>query len=386
MALTILVVTSQLPPDIGGTSVHAAQIAIGLQELGHTVSVVIRDRDPATFAPLGLDVICIDTKTGLLKPLRLRRARNELMGLIKSRSVDVVFFAYGVVGFGDIYGEVAKAGIPYVVGIHGLNASDFASAESVAYRRRKWGLPKASRVICCTKWLAELARPLLDRDADVVHYGIDPRIDDLATPDKVERIRTELELDGKQVLLFLGRLVPRKNLDAILRVFPRLAERFENLVLLVVGSGKSEPELRALAQEGGAFDKITWVSAVPPDDVGAYYKVADLFVTVALTRPEDDSYETFGLVYAEANMCGVAVVGGKEGGVPEAVQDGETGLLVHAGDDEALHDAVAELLADPVRCKAMAAKGAERVRSYFRWERAAQETAVILAEAAGKPL
>ena len=129
-------------------------------------------------------------------------------------------------------------------------------------------------------------------------------------------------------------------------------------------------------------DRVIWGPQVAPLEVGVYYKAADLFVTVSLTRPEDDTYETFGLVYAEANLCGTAVVGGKEGGVPEAVLDGETGLLVKAGDADAMRDALLELLGDDARRGQMAAAGRERVKSYFTWERAVRETAEILAAAA----
>lgn len=380
--LNVLVITSQLPPDIGGTSVHAAEISKGLAALGHTVTVVIRDRDPQEFAELGLDVVSIDTKTGLLKPLRQRRAQRDVLGLIRERGVQVVFFAYTVVGFGDLYGKLASAGIPYVVGIHGFNKSDLASEEAMAYRRRKWGLAKATRVITCTRWLGSTMEPLVGRPVDTVHYGIDRRIDDWATPERVAEVRERYALDGKRVLLCLGRYVPRKNFDSVFRVVPRLLERFSDLYVLMVGGGQEEQNLKDLAAELGIAERVIWGPQVAPHEVGVFYKAADLFVTVSYTRPEDDTYETFGLVYAEANLCGTAVVGGKEGGVPEAVVDGETGLLVHAGDLDAMHDALAELLGDDARRAAMAEAGRARVLDYFTWSRAAQETAEILRAAA----
>jgi phosphatidylinositol alpha-1,6-mannosyltransferase len=384
--LRLLVITSQLPPDIGGTSVHAAEIAKGMGRQGHEVTVLIRDRNPVDFETLELDVRSVDTKRGWLKPLRLRRAQNDVLGLVEELNAEAVFFAYTVVGFGDLYGRLAAKGIPYAVGIHGFNKSDLADEKTRAYRRRKWGLNHAGRVICCTRWLANAMGPLVEpatgRPCDVVHYGIDPRIDTLATPDKVAEVRRLYDLEGKRVLLCLGRYAPRKNFDQILRLLPRLLERFNDLVLFMVGGGKEESNLRALAAELGVAERVIWGPQVAPLEVGTYYKAADLLVTVSKTRAGDDSYETFGLVYAEANLCGTAVVGGKEGGVPEAVTDGETGILASSEDEEEIFRALDTLLGDDALRHRMAKAGRQRVLSYFTWERAAAETAVILRELA----
>lgn len=384
--LKVLVITSQLPPDIGGTSVHAAEIARGMAAAGHEVSVLIRDRDPAEFAALGLDVLSVSTKRGWLKPLRVYRAQNEILKLIQARGIQVVFFSYTVVGFGDLYGRLEAAGVPFAVGLHGINQRDLDSEQALRRRRRKWGLNHASRAIACTQWLATKVAPLVEpamgRPADVVHLGIDPAIDTLATPERVAELRARHGLEGKRVLLCLGRFAPRKNFDQILRLLPRLAQRFPDLVLLMVGGGKEEQAWRDLAETLGVADRVVWAGRCGPLEVGAYYKAADLFVTVSKTRPDDDSYETFGLVYAEANLCGTAVIGGRDGGVPDAVVEGETGLLVDAEDEAGIYAALERLLGDDALREQMARAGRERVLSYFTWERAARETAAILREIA----
>lgn len=384
--LKVLVITSQLPPDIGGTSVHAAEIARGMVAAGHEVCVVIRDRDPAEFAPLGLDVVGVNTKRGWLKPLRVYRAQNEVLALIRARGIQVVFFSYTVLGFGDLYARLRAAGVPFAVGLHGINQSDLEGEAALQRRRRKWGLNHAARAIACTQWLADkvapLVEPALGRPADVVHLGIDPAIDALATPERVAELRARHGLEGKRVLLCLGRFAPRKNFDQIIRLLPGLVERFPDLVLLMVGGGKEEQAWRDLAATLGVGERVIWAGRCGPLEVGAYYKAADLFVTVSKTRPDDDSYETFGLVYAEANLCGTAVVGGRDGGVPDAVLEGETGLLVDAEDEPGIRTALERLLGDDALRERMAAAGRARVLSYFTWERAARETAAILGEIA----
>lgn len=384
--LSVLVITSQLPPDIGGTSVHAAEISKGLHALGHRVTVAIRDRDSRQLGALGVEVVSVDTKSGLIKPLRIRRAQRHVLRLVRERQVQVVFFAYTVVGFGNLYGRLVREGVPYVVGIHGFNRRDLADDVAMARRRRKWGLAGATRVIACTRWLAEQMEPLACKPVDTVRYGIDPAIDAWATTERVLEVRRRLGLTGRLVLLCLGRYVPRKNFDGVLRVLPALAARFPELRLLMVGGGTEEEKLRRLASDLGVADRVVWGPQVAPHEVGVWYKAADLFVTVSLTRPEDDTYETFGLVYAEANLCGTPVVGGREGGVPEAVADGVTGLLVPAGDPAALEAALARLLGDESLRRRMGAAGRARVRELFAWERAARETAEILRAAVRPPI
>lgn len=380
--LSILVVTSQLPPDIGGTSVYAAEISRGLQRAGHRVTVAIRDRDPAEFTALGLDVVPIDTRKGLFKWMRLRRAARAIVDLARERRADVVLFGYTVVGFGDVYGALARAGIPYVCTIHGFNKSDLESEANRRKKRRKWGLSGAARVIACTRWLAGEMQRLAERPVDAVHYGIDRGIDEAATPAQVAAVRARLGLAGKPVVLGLGRYVPRKNFDGLLRALPAVAARIPDVTLVMVGEGSEERSLRALARELGVAERVVWEPRCKPSEVGVYYKLADVFATVSRTRPEDDTYETFGLVYAEANLCGTAVVGGREAGVPEAVVEGETGLLVPPDDGRALEEALITLLQDEPRRRRMGAAGRARVLEHFTWDRAARETTAILRAAA----
>ena len=164
----------------------------------------------------------------------------------------------------------------------------------------------------------------------------------------------------------------------MIRQLPKLCARFDDLVLLMVGGGAEEANWKRLADELGVAERIIWGPQVAPHEVGVYYKAADLLVTVSRTRPEDDTYETFGLVYCEAHLCGTACVGGKEGGVPEAVLDGETGLLVSSEEPDALYPALERLLGDPEERERMAQAGRTRVLEYFTWDRCAAETAEIL--------
>jgi phosphatidylinositol alpha-1,6-mannosyltransferase len=380
----VLVVTSQLPPDIGGTSVYAREIACGLARAGDEVTVAIRDRDPKTLDPIDVPVETIDTKRGLFKPLRLRRARRRVLELVREKRADVVLFAYPVVGLGDIYGTLAREKIPFVVSVHGINKSDLATPSARARRVSKWGLAHANLVIANTAWMADQLVALgIPRERVIaVPLGVDQSIPDRAPDTHVAAERERLGLEGKRVLLSLGRLAPRKNFDALLRALPAVSAKVPDLAYVVVGSGSEEARWKALAHELGVAPRVTWVPACRPQEVGRYYKLGDVFVTVSRTRPEDDSYESFGLVYVEANLCGRAVVAGNEAGAPEAVVHGETGLLVSPDDPRGLEEALVRLLTNEALRRSMGEAGARRARELFTWENASKLTHDVLARAA----
>lgn len=381
--LNILIITSRLPPYIGGVSIYSAEIARSIQQQGHRVTVLMRDRPPEKFSSLGLDIISLPTK-GLIKGWTLRRSRRKVVELIRQRGIEIVFFAYPVVGWGNLYSLLAREGIPYVVAIHTANKKNVLSPRIIRYRRRKWGLNHAKRVITCSKWVAKEIEPLVTCPIDPIYHGVNPQLAEKATPEKMEDKRKEFQLEGKRVILCLGRFTGCKNFDVVIAALPNLIERFPNLLLMMVGEGKEEYNWRTLAKELKVEDHILWVPKVPSHEVGIYYKLAEVFITVSSSNLEDEQKEAFGLVYIEANLCGTPVIGGKGGGIPEAVLDGETGLLIPSRDREAMEKALWTLLEDEELRKKLGATGEKRAREYFTWDRSARETVEALRKALGR--
>lgn len=123
-----------------------------------------------------------------------------------------------------------------------------------------------------------------------------------------------------RVLLYVGRLAREKNLCLLLDSFKRLAQKYPDLHLLIVGGGPFESECIHLASEMEAAGRVVFTGSIPREKVGKYYSAGDLFTFPSTT-------ETQGLVICEALRAGIPCVAVNAGGSPEMVVDGEDGLL-----------------------------------------------------------
>ncbi|OHE80151.1 MAG: glycosyl transferase family 1, partial [Verrucomicrobia bacterium RIFCSPLOWO2_12_FULL_64_8] len=184
-------------------------------------------------------------------------------------------------------------------------------------------------------------------------------------------IRPPASPSERLVILTVARLHPRKGQLAVIEALQSLpAEPRGRIEYRLVGSHqkkKYEQRLRATAARSGFT--VRFLGDVADDVLHRCYAQADIF---ALTSMEHgDSVEGFGLVYLEAGAHGLPVVAHAIGGVPEAVTDGVTGLLVPPGDRPALAGAFARLINDPELRRRLGAAGQARARQ-TDWSRSAE--------------
>ena len=171
------------------------------------------------------------------------------------------------------------------------------------------------------------------------------------------------------LILTVARLEPRKGVDRVLRVLPSLARQFPRLRYAIVGAGRARVRWEALAARLGVSDRVWWVGDVDDSTLVSWYRAADVFVLVPTPGPGE--VEGFGLVYVEAAACGVPAVAGRNGGTPEAVLHGRTGVVVDPADEAELVSALASLLSDEARRTALGR--AARLHAQRLRERAARQ-------------
>jgi phosphatidylinositol alpha-1,6-mannosyltransferase len=183
------------------------------------------------------------------------------------------------------------------------------------------------------------------------------------------------------IILSIGALKARKGHDTLLHACALVQRIFPSLVCVIIGSGDQEQRLRQLAAQL-SLNQIYFLRSVSDEELIAYYHLCDVF---ALTpRMINWQFEGFGLVYLEAGACGKPVVGTLSGGVPDAVIDEETGLLVPPDDPQATAEAILRILENPNLAARLGENGRHRA-SLLTWDWFAGEILEVYEEVLGYP-
>ncbi|WP_030810300.1 glycosyltransferase family 4 protein [Streptomyces sp. NRRL F-2799] len=193
-----------------------------------------------------------------------------------------------------------------------------------------------------------------------------------------DEVRARLGLTDRPVVVCVSRLVPRKGQDTLIRAMPRILAAEPDAVLLIVGGGPYEADLRRLAAETGVADSVRFTGAVPWAELPAHFGAGDVFAMPCRTRRGGLDVEGLGIVYLEASATGLPVVAGDSGGAPDAVLDGETGWVVRGGEPAEAAERITALLADEGLRRRMGERGRQWVEEKWRWDLLAERLKVLL--------
>ncbi|QOR46977.1 glycosyltransferase family 4 protein [Trueperella pecoris] len=199
-----------------------------------------------------------------------------------------------------------------------------------------------------------------------LHGAIDPELFAFNAAAR-ERLRARYGLDEAPVVVCISRLVERKGQDRLIDAWPGVVARHPQAKLVIVGKGPYGDKLRAMAAASPVSASIVFTGEVQYTELVAHYSLGDIFAMPCRTRGGGLDIEGLGIVYLEAYAAGLPVVAGDSGGAPEAVINGETGLVVNGRSVEAIIAALDYLLQDPKRAKAMGEAGRTWVDQKWRW-------------------
>jgi len=219
-------------------------------------------------------------------------------------------------------------------------------------------------------------------DVQVVPLGTDPfqfrpGIDTRAA-------RSRYGMENGRWLLTVARLAAHKGIDTVIRVMAVLQDEYPDLKYAVVGSGIELTQLQALARGLGVADRVRFVTDVPDEDLPSLYNTAEVYLGVS--RPVELMIEGFGISLSEASACGIPVIGSLTGGMPDAVRNGETGLLVDSRSPEAVANAVGLLLRDRELAGRLGAAARKAVETFYNWDRVAADVLRIGSQHARQPV
>ena len=193
--------------------------------------------------------------------------------------------------------------------------------------------------------------------------------------------RAQLGFDPREhIVLQVGRMVPRKGVDNVVRGFAHALNIYGTQARLVIVGGESDepdpiitPEigrLQGIAAELGVSDHVTFVGRRGREALKYYYSAADIFVTTPW-------YEPFGVTPLEAMGCGTPVIGANVGGIKFTVRDNETGYLVPPNDPEALGERIAYMYDHPKVMAVLRKQAIRRANDLFTWAKVTGATAKL---------
>ncbi len=188
--------------------------------------------------------------------------------------------------------------------------------------------------------------------------------------------------DRRPTVLTVARMYDEyKGHDLMIRALPLVRARVPDVQWVVIGEGPLRSDLESQARRSSLQHSVRFLGAVSDEERDSWFDRAHVFALPGRLPPEGVGGEGFGIVYLEAAAHGLPVVGGAAAGAVDAVDDGETGILVDGTDHVGLAKALTDLLLDPDRASALGSAGSDRAKR-FTWARHAEGVERLMFELA----
>jgi len=290
--------------------------------------------------------------------------------LIKERfSVIHTHFVFPTAMWG-IIGKLFRT--PVIVTSHG---SDIQKDKVIGYGAR------LNKMVAAITWLI---LKLIDIHVVVSKSMVKDAIEAGSNPSKIRVIYNGIDLEKIQsmrrtdilqryeltkndlIILYLGRLHPKKCPDDLIKAFPKVVQGVPNARLIIAGKGEEKDKLEKLSLNLGLDKKIVFTGFVSEDEKWDLLKNCDIFVLPSIV-------EAFGIAVIEAMACEKPVIATDVGPFPEIIRDGETGILVPVHSPDRLADAIIYLASDDERRSEMGKRAKEDAQNRFDINKIAED-------------
>lgn len=374
---SLLISSVYFPPQVGGISQIMESLAktLGQDRICCLTGVAGNGATPPE--PSGPRIYRLPTVFGArAKPIRAAAWGTAIARIMVRERPQAVLLATADDGYLGLWLRKWLR-LPYVSYAHG---NEVLAAMRSRCSAPRIALQQADRVLADSHFTAELVQKagVAPDRIMIVHPGCEVnRFRPL--PPRTDMRRKLLGAQyGDRVILTVGNLVARKGHDMVIRALPLLRARVPDVTYLIVGDGPHREELETLAVTVGVRDRVIFAGRAAAEDLPDLYALSDVFVMPSRDQLEADDVEGFGIVFLEASACGKPVVGGRSGGISDAIVDGVTGFLVDPRDPEDIADTLARLLLDSDLAIRLGQHGRSRVVRDFDWRCVADRVQGIL--------
>jgi phosphatidylinositol alpha-1,6-mannosyltransferase len=365
--LRIVILSEDFPPYAGGIAQWAHGVATSLHQLGHQVSVVTRYR--RSFVPFRHPFPLHFMHGGHWKQLRTWYCRRAIRDLYRRGERPAVIIATTWNCARGILTIAHRHGTRVVIIVHGLEVT-----RTMPFLKRWWlkrTLRASHQVIAVSDFTR---RAILDachlppERVTVVPNGV--QVQDFFPGADTTELRRKYNLTDEKVVLTLARVIERKGHDQVIKALPQVMKKIPRLKYFICGPWNEAWYLRLqlLVRDLGLENTVIFTGYIATHQLNELYNLCDVYVMPSRELAGPGDTEGFGITFLEANACEKPVIGGKSGGVGDAIADGETGFLVDPLDTEALAQKIIRVLEDPALARSMGRRGRERIDKGFTWE------------------
>lgn len=361
-----LVVTNDFPTRQGGIEAFVIALCQRLPASDVVVYTASMPGDQAYDASLPFPVVRDRSSTLLPTPNVARRTAEVL----RSEGCDRVLFG-ATAPLGLLADGLRRAGAERLAGLTHGHEIWWATVPGGRQVMRRIG-----RTTDVLTYLGDYTRskiaPALAPDDAARMVQLTPGVDaDTFHPDNGgAEIRKRLGIEpDRPVVVCVARLTARKGQDTLIESWPHVLREVPDAVLLIVGDGPYRSTLEKLTDRNDVRSSVVFAGPVPWAEIPPYFDAGNVFASPCRTRLGGMEPEALGIVFLEAQASGMPVIVGDSGGAPDTVRHGETGYVVDPYNPVAVAAKLAELLADPDRCRSMGELGRSWVRDTWSWER-----------------
>lgn len=375
--MNILIISYEFPPLLGGAGIYARELSVGLSRLGHNIHIVTnyhgsvescREVDNILNEQYGIEIKRNKQRNNLYFPSTNKRI-VKTWGKRYENYFDLIFLVdaratrYSFIYMDD--DKLSKA-------IHIFHGSEFEHFVKKANFFNKVFLysGRTEKVLQKSNLIITVSRELKDKWQNKfsglskkifqVSNGIDEYLfSPVSSKQKNETRQNYGYTDKDFIIISASRLIQEKGQDILLKSIPNLLKENRNIKVVIAGEGAYRRYLGNLSKTLGIDKNVRFLGLLDRENLAELYSASDLFVL-----PSRIPYEGFGFVYIEANACGLPVISGNTGGVIDAVENMQSGIIIDPTDQKQLENAIKKMFDDDFRLK-IGKHGLNRVKNSF---------------------
>jgi phosphatidylinositol alpha-1,6-mannosyltransferase len=270
-------------------------------------------------------------------------------------------------------GILKKHGTKLIVVVHGLEVT-----RKMNWMKRVWlikTLKSAHRVIAVSNFTRNriISQYHIPQEKIItLPNGVDPqRFCPLAD---ISILQNRFGLVDKKIILTLARLQERKGHDKVIEALPIVLKQVPNAHYLISGEkkGKFYKKIDQQVKDMGLESHVTFTGYVEPEEINLFYNLCNVYIMPSRELKETGDTEGFGITFLEANACEKPVIGGRSGGVVDAIENGETGYLVDPLDVAEIAEKLILLLTNDEHAHLLGQQGRQRILKSYTWDAVAR--------------